>query len=60
MVKNLHLILIYCLLNTMSISSTKLYIVADVMLGLVTDRDFSLLALTLDQRGSQQESVELI
>ena len=44
----------------MSINTITLYIVADVMLGLLIDQDFTMLALPLDQRGSPQEAVELV
>ena len=54
----LALFLTYCLLNTMSINSIALYIVADVLLGLLTDRDFTLLALPSDQGRSPQEAVK--
>ena len=43
----------------MSIYLLLLYIVADVMLGLLIDWDFALLALPLDRGGSPQEATEL-
>ena len=52
------LFLTYCLLNTMSINSITLYTVADVLLGLLTVRDITLLALPSDQGRPPQEAVE--
>ena len=54
----LALFLTYRLLNTMSINSITLYTVADVLLGLLTVGDFTLLALPSDQGRPPQEAVE--
>ena len=55
----MHPILTNWLLNTLSIYPLTLYIVADVMLGFLIDRDSTLLALPSDRGGSPQEAAEL-
>ena len=52
------LFLTYLLLSTISINSITLYIIADVLLGLLTVRDLTLLALPSDQGRPPQEAVE--
>ena len=54
----MHPILTNWLLNTLSIYPLTLYIVADVMLGLLIDRDSTLLALPSDRGGSPQEAAK--
>ena len=44
----------------MPINPITLYIDADVLLGILTDWNFTLLALPSDQRRSSQEATELI
>ena len=55
----MHPILTNWWLNTLSIYPLTLYIIADVMLGLLIERDSTLLAVPSDRGGSLQEAAEL-